>query len=171
MNQYQITGLVILIGLIITAGLTFWPVNTIPIIEVSLPAATVDVAEVPAVVAPKAAAPKAPTAPTTPTSPGAGVRTFENGFYVTTVHYTAQGFVPAKIEVNNGEEIRFVNKTSSAMHIQAESNSSSQYYRAINQPNTVFKNGNYQLQVPEMGVFNYYNINTNPKVSGQIIVK
>ena len=171
MNHYQISGIIILLLVAALGVVTFWPVNHVPTIEVSFP--TGDVAttttDKPAATAPTASKPKPAAA--APTSPGAGARTFEKGFYVTTIHYTDQGFVPAKVEIQNGEEVRFVNKTSSAMHVQAEANSSSQYYRAINQPNTVFKGGTYQMQLPEVGVFNYFNINTNPKKSGQIIVK
>lgn len=169
MNHYQISGIIILLLVAALGAVSFWPINNIPTVEVTFPTNEVATTTTEKPTAAPTTKPK-PQA-TTPTSPGAGARTFEKGFYVTTIHYTDQGFVPAKVEIQNGEEVRFVNKTSSAMHVQAEANSSSQYYRAINQPNTVFKGGTYQLQVPEVGVFNYFNINTNPKKSGQIIVK
>ena len=171
MNHYQISGIIILVLVAALATFTFWPVNQVPSIEVTFPTTDIATTTADKPAAPSTAGTKPKPQTTTPASPGAGARTFEKGFYVTTIHYTDQGFVPEKVEVNNGEEVRFVNKTSSAMHVQAESQTSSQYYRAINQPNTVFKGGTYQLQVPEVGVFNYFNINTNPKKSGQVIVK
>jgi plastocyanin len=100
---------------------------------------------------------------------GAGARTFEKGVYVTTVFFTDQGFVPSVVEAHHGEEIRFVNKTNAVMHIIADEKTSSLYYRSINQPNTVGKGGSYQLQLPELGVFNYKNLNGNHV--GQILVK
>ena len=163
MNHYQITGVVILVGLLILAGVLFWPVNSIPTVSVEFPTTTAE----------KTIEKTSVTPPTTKSQPvtatGAGARTYEKGVYVTTVLMTDKGFEPNKVEAQNGEEIRFVNKTSRAMHIIAEDKTSSVYYRAINQSNTVFKNGTYQLQLPDLGVFNYKNLN-GPE-TGQIIIK
>lgn len=169
MNHYQISGIVILVLVVLIGVFTFWPINQVPSVAVSFP--STEIATTTGEKPPTTAPTTKPKPAAAPSSPGAGVRTFEKNYFVTTIHYTEQGFIPAKVELNKGEEVRFVNKTASAMHIQAESNSSSQYYRAINQSNTVFKGGTYQLQLPEVGIFNYFNINTNPKKSGQIIIK
>lgn len=166
MNQYQITGVVILVLVVLLAAFSFWPINHVPSVEVNFPkvpeeaAATKDTTSTTAT-KPKTVAPVATV--------GAGARTFEKGVYVTTVFMTDKGFEPRIVEANNGEEIRFVNKTSRAMHIIAEEKTSSTYYRNINQSNTVFKGGTYQLQLPDLGIFNYKNLN-GPE-TGQIIIK
>ena len=109
---------------------------------------------------------------TTPSVPaGAGARTFENGVYVTTIFYTIDGFVPATLELKHGEEVRFVNKTSAVMHVIGDDKASSQYYRTVNQPNTLGKGGTNQIALPDVGLFSYYNLGTNPRVSGQVFVK
>lgn len=167
MNQYQISGIIILVLVVLLGAATFWPVNQVPTIEVAFPdtpeEATKDEVR-PAATKPSATTPTAPTA-----TAGAGARTYEKGVYVTTVFMTDKGFEPRIVEANNGEEVRFVNKTGRAMHIIAEEKTSSVYYRNINQSNTVFKNGTYQLQLPELGIFNYKNLN-GPE-TGQIIIK
>lgn len=171
MNHYQISGIIILILVAALGVVTFWPFNHVPSVEVTFPtetgqATTTEEKEVAAPAKPKATTPTAPAASNT----GAGVRTFEKGYYVTTVYYTDTGFVPAQLEIKAGEEVRFVNKTNTALHISADPSTSSQYYRSFNQPNTVFKNGTYQFQVPQVGIMNYTNINKSSE-TGQIIVK
>lgn len=110
-----------------------------------------------------------PTQPTQPT--GAGARTFENGFYVTTIYLTNTGFVPASVEVNKGEEVRFVDRANGIMYIVADDKASSVYYRAIKQPALAQRTSTFQFGVPEAGTFSYYNLNSNPRLSGTIIVK
>ncbi len=160
MNQYQLIGLVILGMLLVLAGLTFWPIRgTAPEEVVSVPIADGD--KVPVQTAPKAT-----------TLPGAEAprRTFENGFYVNTILLTDSGFSPAITEIKKGEEVRFVNRAeNTVMHIVADDVTSSLYYRYINQSKTVGRGGEYQLGLPELGIFNYYNLNS--KTKGQIVVK
>jgi plastocyanin len=121
--------------------------------------------------------PKAPTVPSVavPTQPatptGAGARTFENGFYVTTIYLTNTGFVPSSVEVNKGEEVRFVDRANGIMYIVADDKASSVYYRAIKQPALAERSSTFQFGVPEAGTFSYYNLNSNPRFSGTIIVK
>lgn len=165
MNHYHISGIAILALVVLLGAYTFWPVNTMPVVEVTIPATTPEGEA--QTVTPKTPKTKAPAAPTP--AAGAGARTFERGVYVTTVYMTDKGFEPHTVEAGNGEEIRFVNKTTRPMHIVAEDKTSSVYYRAINQSNTVFKNGTYQLQLPELGIFNYKNLN-GPE-AGQILIK
>lgn len=164
MNHYHIAGGIILLLVIALGVISFWPINQIPTVAVDFPTTQeetiTDTTPKPAPTKPKA---------TTPTTSGAGVRTFEKGVYVTTIYYTDNGFVPTTITATHGEEVRFINKTSAAMHIIADDKTSSIYYRAINQSNTVFKGGVYQLQLPELGIFNYKNLNGS--LTGQIIVK
>ncbi len=166
MNQYQISGVIILALVALLGAFTFWPINNVPTIAVNFPAESQEVVKNEAV---KPTVPKPSVVPTPTPTAGAGARTYEKGVYVTTVFMTEKGFEPRVVEAQNGEEIRFVNKTGRAMHIVAEEKTSSVYYRAINQSNTVFKNGTYQLQLPELGVFNYKNFN-GPE-TGQIIIK
>jgi plastocyanin len=168
MNHYQISGIVILILVVLMGAFTFWPVNQVPTVEVAFPD-TPEEATKDEVKAPTATKPAPAPAPAPAAGAGAGARTYEKGVYVTTVLMTDKGFEPRIVEANNGEEIRFVNKTGRAMHIVAEEKTSSVYYRSINQSNTVFKNGTYQLQLPELGIFNYKNLN-GPE-TGQIIIK
>lgn len=165
MNQYQLSGIVILILVAALGAVTFWPVNHVPTVDVSFPATPEE--EQKEVEKPTVTKPTTPVTPTVTT--GAGVRTYEKGVYVTTVFMTEKGFEPNKVEANNGEEIRFVNKTGRAMHIVADEKTSSVYYRNINQSNTVFKNGTYQLQLPDVGIFTYKNLN-GPE-TGQIVIK
>lgn len=167
MNQYQITGIVILILVVLLGAFSFWPINQVPNVEVTFPETVKE--ETAATKDTKPTTATKPAATTPAVTVGAGARTYEKGVYVTTVYMTDKGFEPSKVEAQNGEEIRFVNKTSRAMHIIAEDKTSSVYYRSINQSNTVFRNGTYQLQLPELGVFNYKNLN-GPE-TGQIIIK
>lgn len=169
MNHYQISGIVILILVAILGAVTLWPANQVPTVNVEFPETPMGEVAKPEANAPTATKPKA-TTPAAPTvTQGAGARTFEKGVYVTTVFMTDKGFEPRIVEAQNGEEIRFVNKTSRAMHIVADEKTSSVYYRNINQSNTVFRNGTYQLQLPDLGIFNYKNLN-GPE-TGQIIIK
>jgi plastocyanin len=134
---------------------------------------TVPTTEVPATPTP-ATKPKSATTPTTPAvtaTPGAGARTFEKGFYVTTIYLTNAGFEPATIEINKGEEVRFVDKSSGIMSVVADDKTSSLYYRSIKQPSTIQKTSTFQMGLPELGIFNYYNLNGTPRKSGTIIVK
>jgi plastocyanin len=172
MNHYQISGIIILILVAALGVVTLWPVNHVPSVAVEFPTENGEATTTPGAVVPQAPAKPKATTPATPvaSTAGAGVRTFEKGYYVTTVHYTDTGFVPAQLEIKAGEEVRFVNKTNSALHISADPSTSSQYYRAFNQPNTVFKGGTYQFQVPQVGTMNYTNINKS-SATGQIIVK
>ena len=119
----------------------------------------------------KVATPVKQIVPKPSASVGTGVRTYENGFYVTTIYLTDQGFVPSTVDVTHGEEVRFVNKTTSVMRVIAEEKSSSLYYRSISQPGTLPKQDTYQMGLPEVGVFNYYDLNSNPRKSGQIVIK
>ncbi len=161
MNQYQVVGLVVLLGLILLALITFWPTALTPSSEVA--SSTPDTA---------AEAIATGTAkPSSQNYAGSGKRTFEKGVYVTEVYYSDQGFVPGILEVKRGEEVRFINRTSGTMHVIAEEKTSSLYYRSLNQPNTVGKGGTYQIGMPEAGIMNYYNLNTNPRKTGQIIIK
>jgi plastocyanin len=167
MNHYHIAGGIILLLVIALGAISFWPINHIPSVAVNFPT-TPEETKADDVTKPAAVKPK--TTPTTTTA-GAGARTFEKGVYVTTIYFTDKGFVPAVVEATHGEEVRFINKTSAAMHIIAEEKTSSIYYRSINQSNTVFKGGTYQLQLPELGVFNYKNLNSSSPQTGQILVK
>lgn len=119
--------------------------------------------------------PKTPTvtkpSTTSTQSTGAGVRTFEKGVYVTQVNYTENGFVPATLEIQHGEEVRFVNKTSLTMRIAADEKLSAIAYQRINQPQSVGKGGTYQVAFTELGVFTYVNLNTKPAKTGNIYVK
>lgn len=166
MNHYQISGLIILVLVAALAAFTFWPVNHVPTVDVTFPTAPEE--EMQETLTKTQTKPKT-TSPTTSTGPSAGARTFEKGVYVTTIYLTDVGFQPNAITAAHGEEVRFINKTASAMHIVADEKTSSTYYRYINQSNTVFKGGTYQLQLPELGVFNYKNLNGNQV--GQILVK
>lgn len=163
MNQYQLIGLVVLGLALVLAGLTFWPLAGSPptaVDEASL--SENDVGSLPNPTAPKQSTPQQPA--------GAGARVFVNGFYVTTIVLTDQGFSPRMVEIRKGEEVRFVNRsTNTQMHIVADERTSSLYYRSINQSKTVARGGEYQLGLPELGIFNYYNLNSND--TGQIIVK
>jgi plastocyanin len=159
MNHYQITGVIILIGLIIVATLTFWPSVTTPSTSVVAAPTTQATTPTPA----KAGAAALPA--------GAGARTYENGVYVTTVYYTKTGFVPAQLTLTKGEEVRFVNKTAGVMHVIGDEKLSSKYYGLVNQQNSLAKDDTYQIKLPELGIFVYSNLNTNPLKSGQIIVK
>ena len=167
MNQYQITGIVILILVVLLGAFSFWPINHVPNVEVTFPETPTEETTTTKDTKPTTATKPAATTPAV--TVGAGARTYEKGVYVTTVFMTDKGFEPRIVEANNGEEIRFVNKTSRAMHIVAEEKTSSVYYRNINQSNTVFKGGTYQLQLPDIGIFNYKNLN-GPE-TGQIIIK
>lgn len=164
MNHYHIAGGIILILVIALGVLTFWPINHVPTVAVNFPT-TPEETKTDTVTKPAAAKPKT----TTTTTTGAGARTFEKGVYVTTIYFTDNGFVPTTVTATHGEEIRFINKTAAAMHIVADDKTSSIYYRSINQSNTVFKGGTYQLQLPELGIFNYKNLNGFQ--TGQIIIK
>lgn len=104
-------------------------------------------------------------------SQGAGVRTFEKGVYVTQVNYTENGFVPATLEIQHGEEVRFVNKTSLTMRIAADEKLSAIPYQRINQAQSVGKGGTYQIALTEKGVLSYVNLNTKPAKTGNIYVK
>lgn len=119
--------------------------------------------------------PKTPTvtkpSTTSSQSAGAGVRTFEKGVYVTQVNYTENGFVPATLEIQHGEEVRFVNKTSLTMRVAADEKLSAIPYQRINQPQSVGKGGTYQVAFTEKGVFSYVNLNTKPVKTGNVYVK
>ena len=102
---------------------------------------------------------------------GAGTRVFEKGVYVTLIYLTDQGFVPKNVEIKAGEEIRFVNKTSLTMRVVSDEKLSNQYYAYFNEPQSVGKGGTYQLSLMQPGLFSYYNLNANPRVTGQVFVK
>ena len=169
MNHYQISGIVILILVALVGVFTFWPVNHVPTVNVNFPSTPEEITKDEKAVTPTTTTKPKTTTTTSASTAGAGARTYEKGVYVTTIYYTENGFVPTNIEATHGEEVRFVNKTGSAMHIVGDDKTSSIYYRSVNQSNTVFKGGTYQLQLPELGIFNYKNLNGN--LVGQIIVK
>lgn len=110
--------------------------------------------------------------PSTPTSSGeAGKRFMQNGVYVTIVEYSDTGFNPSKLEINRGEEVRFVNKDNETMYIVADNKLSSPVYAQLNMPNSLGKGGTYQLAFTQPGIFSYQNVNKNWKPAGQIFVK
>jgi len=110
------------------------------------------------------------SSPRTPAS-NAGTRTLENNSFVTIVEYTNSGFNPSPLELNAGEEIRFVNKSNGTMRITTDEANSNHTYSSYMQPDTVGYNGTFQLVLPMSGLWTYYNLNTKPPVQGVVYVK
>ncbi len=110
-----------------------------------------------------------PSAPAV--SGDAGKRFMQNGVYVTIVEYTDKGFNPSKLEINRGEEVRFVNLDNETMNVVADNKLSSQVYASFKMPNSVGKGGTYQLAFTDPGIFSYQNVNKTSKPAGQIFVK
>jgi len=170
----MIGKLVIIVGVVLLiVGVLSWTGSDTPAdIVVSLTPTTTP--STGTVTLPQAKQPAVPsvTLPTPVAQPqGAGARTFENGFYVTTIYLTNTGFIPQSVEVNRGEEVRFVDRANGIMYIVADDKTSSTYYRAIKQPARIERSATFQLGLPESGTFSYYNLNSNPRFSGTIIVK
>ena len=112
-----------------------------------------------------------PSTPTTPVKPAiGGARTLENNVWVTEVVFTDSGFSPATLQVQAGEEVRFVNRSSGAMRIIANTKDSSDYYKLINQPTTVAKGKSFQISLFKAGLFIYSNPSVQWNPGGSITI-
>ncbi|MDP2705381.1 MAG: hypothetical protein Q8O71_03255 [bacterium] len=91
---------------------------------------------------------------------------------VKTVLYRGTLFEPAIIEINHGQEILFINKSSSAMRLVfSVPGTTAQSYTSFDQVKTVGKDGTYQLIFNQPGIWNFYNLNGNKAVIGTVNVK
>lgn len=90
---------------------------------------------------------------------------------VKTVLYKGTSFEPAIIGIDHGQEILFVNKSSSAMRLVFNAPGTSQSYSVYDQVKTVGKDETYQLLFNQPGIWNVYNLNGDKSVIGTVNVK
>lgn len=103
--------------------------------------------------------------------PAAGSRIFENGVYVTIVHFTGKAFVPEVVTVEGTEEVRFINVSNLTMSVASQQGTaSSPAYSSFKQPAPKGKGGTYQLAFTTPGIFAYANTPT-PSIVGSVFVK
>ena len=160
MSNYHIGGFVLLLGIIALGAFILWPSTSVaPVTGTTQNGTTVTDAT---------GGPKQGTAGVSTT--GAGTHTYEKGIYYITVYMTPRGFVPAKIEVTPRDVVRFINKDNLTMKIGSDEKTSSRDYSAVNQQNSVGLGGTFEYQVSTLGIWNYFNINSNPRIGGQVIV-
>lgn len=113
-----------------------------------------------------------PVATPSATYPAAGSRIYQNGVYVTVVHFDGKSFNPASLTITHGEEVRFVNTSNLTMDIGSQNpNASSPAYSAFNQATAKGKGGTYQIGLTEVGVWAYANQTSNPMIKGNVYVK
>ena len=98
-------------------------------------------------------------------------RVKENGVYVTTVSYTADGFVPPIVYINHGESVRFINKNEDSMRIASNQYQSTTLYSGFGQEKTVGINGTYEFIFNQKGVWGYNNLNSIPRSYGIVYVR
>ncbi len=104
--------------------------------------------------------------------PAAGSRLYQNGVYVTVIHFTGKAFNPESVTITHGEEVRFVNTSNLTMDIgPALPNASSPAYSALNQASAKGKGGTYQVGLTEVGIWAYANQTSNPQIKGNVYVK
>lgn len=123
----------------------------------------------PIVSTPKAVAPQPTVSKTTTTSgtaPTAPAMT-KSGAYL--VSYTDSGFVPAKIEIQKGKSVHFVNNSNKAMSLTTV-DPNSQIFREFNQEGSVGRGGSYDFTFLTEGTWWYVNRNSQKEL-GTIIVK
>lgn len=159
----------LILAVVIIAGLVWYIMSSSP---AQAPTTSEIKTDTPTPTTPTKTVKSTPTAvtPSTTTS-GAGSRIYDKGQWVTLIYLTNSGFSPAQLEIKAGEEVRFVNKTSLTMRVVSDDKLSNSFYAYFNQAQSVGKGGTYQLSLMQPGIFIYYNLNSDPRVSGQIIVK
>lgn len=115
---------------------------------------------------------KPTAAPAQSAYPAAGSRLYQNGVYVTVIHFTGKAFNPASVTITHGEEIRFINTSNLTMDVGPQQpNASSPVYAALNQASAKGKGGTYQVGLTDIGVWAYANLTSNPAIKGTITVK
>lgn len=91
----------------------------------------------------------------------------KSGAYL--VSYTDSGFVPAKLEIQNGKSVHFVNNSNKAMSLTTV-DPNSQVFREFNQEGSVGRGGSYDFTFLTEGTWWYVNRNSQKEL-GTIIVK
>ncbi len=118
----------------------------------------------------KASAPSAKTADAKRAEAAyTGTRILESGKYVTVVTLTSAGFSPQIVSINRGENIRFINKSGSAMRIASNEFQGVPILGSLNQSKSVGRDGVFELTLSEAGVWGYHNSNT--ALTGIVYVK
>ncbi|MEK7531109.1 MAG: hypothetical protein AAB573_04575 [Patescibacteria group bacterium] len=167
-QKNMLLGVALLIILILGAYV-LWPNAELPTVE-DIASSTPTIALEPKVAIPSVTQQTTVT-PAAPTqAPIGGARSLENNVWVTEVIFTDGGFSPASLKVQAGEEVRFVNKSSGAMRIIANTKDSSDYYKLINQPTAVAKGKSFQVSLFKTGLFIFSNPNVQSNPSGSITV-
>ncbi len=98
-------------------------------------------------------------------------RVFENGRWVTVITYSRSGFDPSVVNINAGEEIRFINTTTLTMRVVFINPGEQGNLLGISQDSSVGQNGTYQVPLIDPGVWNFYNLNGDPSIFGVLNVK
>lgn len=91
----------------------------------------------------------------------------KNGAYL--VSYTDSGFVPAKLEIQKGKSVHFVNNSNKAMSLTTV-DPNNQVFRELNQEKSVGRGGSYDFTFLTEGTWWYVNRNSQKEL-GTIIVK
>lgn len=91
----------------------------------------------------------------------------KSGAYL--VSYTDNGFVPAKLEIQKGKSVHFVNNSNKAMSLMTV-DPNSQIFRELNQEKSVGRGGSYDFTFLTEGTWWYVNRNSQKEL-GTIIVK
>ncbi|HAT68829.1 MAG: hypothetical protein A2481_04380 [Candidatus Yonathbacteria bacterium RIFOXYC2_FULL_47_9] len=116
--------------------------------------------------------PTTKTTQTTTAKPASGATSIaptmtKSGAYL--VSYTDSGFVPAKIEIQKGKSVHFVNNSNKAMSLTTV-DPNSQVFREFNQEGSVGRGGTYDFTFLTEGTWWYVNRNSQKEL-GTIIVK
>ncbi|MEN9390396.1 MAG: hypothetical protein RLZZ283_496 [Candidatus Parcubacteria bacterium] len=159
-----------LLIIVILGAYVLWPEAGAPVVE-DIASSTPVTALEPTVAIPTVTQ-KPTVTPVVPVvvSPTGGQRSLENNVWVTEIVYTDSGFSPVNIKIQAGEEVRFVNQSSGAMRVVANTKDSSDYYKLINQGTAVAKGKSYQVSLFKPGLFIYSNSTVQWNPSGSITV-
>lgn len=90
---------------------------------------------------------------------------------VTTVTYTSKGFSPFIVEVEAGEQVKFVNESDSALWPTANGHptATDQFYPSFDAGKSLKKGESYSFVFNDKGVWGYKNLN-NENHLGTIVV-
>ena len=156
-------AVVVIVGLIFIMKKGGEPETTSTVVEKTDTTAK----EKPPVVAPKttkAAAPSVPPAVVTTKKPTGNV-----------VELTAQGFVPATLEIKRGESVEFLNSSDMAMVIHTKDDKPGNAYPGFSQESgPLGRGGKFFFAFTTPGAWPYYNLTSNinnAKYQGVIVVK
>ena len=88
----------------------------------------------------------------------------------TTVTYTDQGFSPASVTVKAGNQVTFINQSSSSMWVASAVHPTHQALPGFDQLQGAARNGSYSYAFDQVGTWKYHN-HLSPTQTGTVVVE